>query len=108
MLSVTIDVDGHVIEAKATNRGNWVPLLGKSAIDNVRRWTFARPPTAGYREKIVYDYEFDPSLPLADGTSSSPAITKVTFDLPDRVTIVSNLRALTIYEVPYVKRRPLP
>jgi hypothetical protein len=47
----------------------------------------AKPPLAPYKQTIVYDYEIDESVPL-DGP------TQVTFDLPERVTIVARSRSL--------------
>jgi TonB family protein len=80
-LRITIDADGSVKDAEATNTDRGVPLLKLGAIDNVRRWTFEKPPFAPYTETLVYDYEL--SLPLDDTRST------VTFDLPDHVTISS-------------------
>jgi TonB family protein len=90
-LTLTIDADGNVrnVEATADNPVMQAhPLLQKFAVENMQHWTFAKPPSVPYTETIVYDYEFDPSLP-ADGGANP--ITKVTFDLPNRVTILTNL-----------------
>ncbi|MGA2509289.1 MAG: energy transducer TonB [Candidatus Acidiferrales bacterium] len=87
---VTIDSDGKVTDAQVTGNHKWV-LLERSAVDNIRLWTFAKPPSAPYTETIAYDYELDPSLPGDDGRSP---ITRVNFDLPDRVTILANLRVI--------------
>lgn len=87
VLSVTIDADGNVTNAEADTL---VGLLNRSAIDNVRRWKFSKPPSAPYTETIVYDYEFDPSIPAEGGPRNLPAITNVNFDLPDRVTLLTN------------------
>jgi hypothetical protein len=81
ILKVTLDADGNVKDAEATNTDRFVPLLKVTTIENIRRWTFAKPPFAPYTETFVYDYEL--SLPLDDTRS------KVVFDLPDRVTISS-------------------
>ena len=81
VLSVTIDADGHVADAELTNESRLTGLLKKGALSNMRRWTFTKPPSAPYKETIVYDYEIDDSLPLDDPN------TYVKFDLPDRVTI---------------------
>jgi hypothetical protein len=83
VLSVTIDADGNVQDAEATNDGKWVALLKLSTISNIRHWTFTNPPFAPFKQTIVYDYKIDDSFPL-DG----PTI--VSFDLPDRVTIVTS------------------
>lgn len=90
VLSVTIDADGNVTNAEATNHDKWVRLLKTSAIDNVRRWKFSKPPSAPYTETLVYDYEFDSSLTPEGGPRNWPAITNVSFDLPDRVTLLTN------------------
>ena len=95
-LIVTIDKDGGVrnVEAKT---GQSVPqahpLLKKYAAENMQHWTFAKPPSAPYVQDFVYDYELDPSLPLEGGKKSTTAIIKVSFDLPDRVTILANMVA---------------
>jgi TonB family protein len=89
ILAVTIGSDGNVTDAKVTTDTKSNAVLLPGAIDNIRHWTFAKPPTAPYTQTIVYDFEFDGSLPGDDGHHP---ITKVTFDLPDRVTISANLR----------------
>jgi hypothetical protein len=90
ILTLILDADGKVSEVKAANEGEKsVGILKLSAIDNIRLWTFAKPPTAPYPQTIVYAYELDDSLPGDDGDHP---ITKVTYDLPDRVTISANLK----------------
>jgi TonB family protein len=92
ILELTLDADGKVKEVKVVNENDkWVGLLKLTAIDNVRLWTFAKPPRAAFTQTVVYDFELDDSLPGEGGPSSLPAITKVTFDLPDRVTISANV-----------------
>ena len=66
-------------------------LLQDSAIENVQHWTFVKPPTAPYTEVVVYDYEADPSLPPSGGAKRMSVITKVLFDLPDHVRILTNV-----------------
>ena len=93
-LAVTIDADGNVVHVGATAedpRQQAHPLLQKFAVENMQHWTFAKPASAPYTEVIVYDYEFDPALTPSGGKSFLPAITKTTFDLPDHVTIATNL-----------------
>ncbi|MFZ0634548.1 MAG: energy transducer TonB [Candidatus Acidiferrales bacterium] len=87
VLSVTIDADGHVTNAEATNQDKFVALLKPGSIENIRHWTFAKPPFAPYVETIIYEYKIDLSLPLDDRAG---VIQKASFDLPDRVTIVTN------------------
>jgi TonB family protein len=98
-LTISIDADGRVKNVEATS-ANPVerahPLLQKHAIENMHHWTFARPSSAPYIQTIVYDYEFDDSLPPEGGASSLPAITKVNFDLPDHVAILTNLRIIDV------------
>jgi hypothetical protein len=92
-LTATGNSDGNVMHVEATTdspRAQAHPLLQKYAIANMERWTFAKPPYAPYTQAIVYDYEFDASLPPSGGPHALPAITKVNFDLPDRVTILTN------------------
>jgi TonB family protein len=88
LLLLTIDADGGVKEVKAAS-SNTSAVLSESALGNIRHWTFVKPPIAPYTETIIYDYEFDGSLP---GDNGSNPITKVVFDLPNRVTIATNLR----------------
>ena len=92
-LAVTIDADGNVQrvhvaldnpEEKASR------LLQDSALENMKRWKFSKPPTAPYTQRIVYDYEPDASLPPSGGPKASPKITRVIIDLPDRVNIFMN------------------
>ena len=90
ILTLTLDADGKVSEVKVANEDEQkVGILEQSAIDNIRLWTFAKPPSAPYMQTITYNYEFDDSLPGDDGNHP---IRKVTFDLPDRVTMATNLR----------------
>jgi len=89
ILALTIDSDGNVTDARVTNDSKSIAVLEPGAIANVRHWAFAKPPAAPYLQTIVYDYEFDESLPGDDGNRS---IIKVNFDLPDRVTISTNVR----------------
>jgi hypothetical protein len=88
-LELTIDAGGKVGDVKATTTESNVPgshLLEGMTVTNIRRWTFAKPPLASYKQTIMYDYEIDKSVPL-DGP------TKVAFDLPERVTIVGSGRS---------------
>jgi TonB family protein len=91
-LTVTVDADGKVehVEAVADNPVQRHPLLQNSAAENMQHWTFAKPSFAPYTQVIVYDYEYDLTLPPSGGPSSLPSITKVTFDLPARVNILTN------------------
>lgn len=102
-LTVTIDEHGNVQNAEAARDNSTQQahlVLQKYAIENVRHWTFEKPPSAPYSETIVYDFEFDPSLPdqgsptKPHGHCYTPSISKVTFDLPERVTILANLEIL--------------
>jgi TonB family protein len=93
-LTVTIDADGKVKQVEAAG-GNSAeqkhPILRKYAVENMQHWTFVKPPSAPYTFVFLYDFEFDESLPPEGGPHSSPSITKVNIDLPDRVTILTNL-----------------
>jgi TonB family protein len=92
-LTVTVDADGRVkhVEAVTDNQVQRAqPLLQDSAVENMQHWTFAKPSFAPYTQVIVYDYEFDATLPPSRGPSSLPSITKVTIDLPDHVKILIN------------------
>jgi TonB family protein len=97
MLTVTIDSEGKVenVDAIAEDPHERAhPILQPYAIENMRRWTFAKPPAAPYVETIVYDYELDEDLPAEGGPSKLPAITKVNFDLPDHVTVLTNVQMI--------------
>lgn len=90
VLTLTVDATGKVTAVKVANEDEkWVGFLKAAAADNVRLWTFAKPPLAPYIQTVVYDFELDPSLPGDDGYHP---IVKVAFDLPDRVTISANAR----------------
>ena len=90
VLRVTIGADGAVLDAKPASGSKADAILDDAATENVRHWTFAKPPSAPYVETITYVYEIDQSLPSDDGTVQSPAITRLSFDLPDRVTVRTN------------------
>jgi TonB family protein len=81
-LTITINADGKVVYAEISSVANSLPLLERDTISNIRRWTFTKPPVAPYKQAIEYDYEIDSSLPV------NTAAARVTFDLPDRITIV--------------------
>ena len=92
-LTVTADADGKVkhVEAVTDNPVQRAqPLLQNSAVENMQHWTFAKPSFAPYTQVIVFDYEYDSTLPPSGGPSSLASITKVTIDLPDRVNILIN------------------
>ena len=93
-LTVTIDGDGNVkqVEPSGGNSAEQThPLLRKYAAENMQHWTFVKPPSAPYTFVFVYDFDLDESLPPEGGPHSAPSITKVNIDLPDRVTILTNL-----------------
>ena len=93
-LSVTIDADGRVESVKVLlPDGKQKPyqFLQNAAIENMQRWTFTKPPFAPYTEVIVYDYGDDPSLPPSGGPKNLPVLTRVLVDLPDRVSILTNI-----------------
>ena len=92
-LAVTIDADGVVqrVDVAVDNPREKVSrLLQNSAVENMKRWKFSKPPTAPYMQQIVYDYEPDASLPPSGGPKASPKITRVIIDLPGRVNIFMN------------------
>ena len=93
ILTVTLDADGKVkhVEPRADNLNLKAhSILQNSAVENMQHWTFAVPPFAPYTQAIIYNYEFDSTLPPSGGPSSLPSITKVTIDLPDQVNILIN------------------
>lgn len=81
IVAVTIDADGRVSDAKVINHDNFVKLLSANAVENIRHWTFVRPPTAPYTEAVTYDYEMPPSLKMQE--------IQVSYDLPDLVRILA-------------------
>jgi TonB family protein len=89
-LTLTIDADGKVSDVTVTNEDEpFVKLLEKSAVSNIRLWTFTKPQSAPAKQNVIYDFQFDDKLPLA-GPNNYPDVTIVTYDLPDRVTVRTN------------------
>jgi hypothetical protein len=79
VVTATIDGNGTVIETRATGQ----LMLAKSAMKNLRLWTFERRHSP-WEQSIVYDHR-------VEGTATcdvSPSL--VTFDLPDHMTIIAN------------------
>jgi TonB family protein len=90
VLTLTIDADGKVGDVKVTNEDQrFVKLLERSAVGNIRLWTFTKPQSAPSKQNVTYDFQLDDKLPLA-GVNHYPDVTLVTYDLPDRVTIRTN------------------
>jgi TonB family protein len=93
-LTLTIDADGKVSDVKVTNEDErFVKLLERSAVDNIRLWTFTKPQSAPSKQNVTYDFQLDDKLPLA-GVNNYPLVTLVTYDLPDRVTIRANSQVI--------------
>ena len=92
-LKVSIGMDGRVknVEVVDDSIHQAQQVLQKSAIDSMRHWTFEKPSSAPATQVIVYEYKFDGTLPVNDHQNP---ITKVNFDLPDRVTILTNELAI--------------
>lgn len=88
-LKVTIDKDGTVqhVELAHPMAYRTQPVLQQSAIDNMRHWKFDRPASAPATLTVIYEYKFDGSLPVNDHCNP---ITKMEFDLPNRVIVLSN------------------
>ena len=80
VLRITIDGDGRVIEANGTGAHR---LLCDNAEQNVRLWTFSKPAQAPYVHSIVYEYKLE-----GPAVNFTPA-PKISFDLPDRVSITT-------------------
>jgi TonB family protein len=94
VLTLTINADGKVSDVKVTNEDEpSVSLLKRSAVDNIRLWTFTKPQSAPFKQNVTYDFQLDDKLPLA-GLNNYPLVTLVTYDLPDRVTIRANNRVV--------------
>lgn len=95
MLTVTIGAGGNVTNVEASTNDplrQKFPILQKNAIENMQHWTFAKPPFAPYQQTVEYDYGIDESLPLQ--VDASTVITKVSYDLPERVSIAMNAMAV--------------
>src|ERR1700738_2191337 len=63
VLLMTIDSNGNVVDAEATNDDKSHPLLKIATIDNIRHWTFVKPSSAPYTQVITYNYELDEKRP---------------------------------------------
>jgi hypothetical protein len=90
VLHVTLDAEGKVakVEIPEDAAHSTQPILQKSAIDNMTRWTFAKPPSSPVTQVIIYEYKMDGSLPPI--SEHQGPVTKVLIDLPDHVTILHN------------------
>jgi TonB family protein len=91
-LTIGRDADGNITKVEPATDNPLLQnttLLQQAAVESMKRWTFAKPPSIPFKQVIVFDYEIDHSLPADDGQNP---ISKVSFDLPDRVTIVGNAR----------------
>ena len=93
-LNVTIDGEGKVSNVVATGDPlhQAQSVFQKSAIDNIRHWTFEKPTSAPLMQVIVYEFKFDSSLPTS---RENYPITQVNLDLPDRVTVLVNELVVT-------------
>ena len=90
VMMLTIDSTGKVSDVKVENATErFVKLLAFGAVANVRLWTFAKPQSAPFAQRITYDFQLDDKLPLA-GVDNNPDMTIVTYDLPGLVTIRAN------------------
>lgn len=90
IVRITLDAEGNVTKAEfANDLAHQVnPVLVKPAIENIKRWTFEKPPSAPVTQVIIYEYKMDASLPPV--SDHQGPITKVLIDLPDHVTILHN------------------
>ena len=79
VVTAAIDANGAVIETRATGQ----PMLAKSAMENLRHWTFEKPRRSPWEQSIVYDYR----LEGVGGCDVSGSF--VIFDFPGHVTIVA-------------------
>jgi hypothetical protein len=78
-LSITIDADGKVIQAKGTGAHQ---LLRDQSEKNILLWTFTKPTHAPAVQTMVYEY-------VLEGPPLENYYSHATFDLPDHVTISS-------------------
>jgi hypothetical protein len=87
-----IDAEGNVTKAKVADVAHRAsPVLENAAINNIQRWTFEKPATAPATQVIVYEYIVDDTLPTSRNNCQ---VTKVTIDLPNHVTILTNVRTI--------------
>jgi hypothetical protein len=73
---LAIDAEGKVSNAELISGS---PLLGKYAVANAQLWTFAKPDHPPHLHTITYEFEIENRM-----------ATSVSFDLPDRVKIVTS------------------
>jgi hypothetical protein len=66
-LTLGLDAEGNVENVEAITENPM--LLKESAVENIKHWTFAKPPSIPFKRVIIYDYEFDASLPGDNGTN---------------------------------------
>jgi TonB family protein len=78
-VDVTISEDGTVKDATAVDGP---PLLRRACQDAVRQWKFATPPSASMVDSAYCVFK------LNDTAKNVAALTSVTFDMPNRVTVV--------------------
>jgi TonB family protein len=59
-ISITIDPDGNVVEAKVKEATMDAPALEKAILARVRRWTF--PPVSPKTITVTYPFVFFPTM----------------------------------------------
>jgi TonB family protein len=83
-VSFQIEADGKVGSVSVLS-GH--PLLARDAAQNLNSWVFSRAD--GRTHEIVYEFRLENPEVYTDPPS------RVTFDLPDRVRIVSNFKTIS-------------
>jgi len=84
VLRVGIDSTGKVVIAKALS-GH--PILVKGAAENIKLWRFLPGRSSG--EKAVTEFDFTYVFKLTDGSDTSRPCSALTYEYPDKVTVVS-------------------
>jgi len=88
-LQVKVAADGSVADATAVSGP---ALLYRSSQDAVREWKFAKPTDAPLVETVFCDYKLNPA------TKNATSDVVVSFDLPNRVTIVATPELVQTYD----------
>jgi TonB family protein len=84
VLRVGIDSTGKVVIANGLS-GH--PILVKGAEENIKLWRFSPGRSSG--EKAVSEFDFTYVFKLTDGSDTSRPCSALTYEYPDKVTIVS-------------------
>jgi outer membrane biosynthesis protein TonB len=88
VLRVRIDSAGNVLTARGVS-GH--PILVKAAVENIKLWRFSTRGPAAAGAEFEFSYVFE-----LKGASRAPVqCSTVTYEFPDRVTVVSKAPYVT-------------